>query len=83
MASMVLAWPRTPLPVPPAGISFWASEFQSVLEEFALPVTEQSQLLPPGTGTVPTVALPRPVSVSPRSKQYSHFARAVALPSGV
>src|SRR5262249_3717933 len=41
--------------------------------EFGLPGTEQSKLL---FGT------PRLVSVSARSKQYSHFASAVPLPTG-
>ena len=52
---------------------------------FRLPATEQSQLLPTA---LPTVVLPRLVSVSPRSKQYDHLAqrrrvaeRRVARPS--
>src|SRR5215470_13108733 len=62
-----------PLPVPPAGISFCAVAFQLISAAFKLPGTEQSQLL----------AAPRLVSVSPRSKQYSHCASALPLPSAV
>ena len=45
-ASTVLAWPAVPVPAPPAGISFCAVAFQLGSAAFALPVTEQSQLLP-------------------------------------
>ena len=50
-----------------------AVAFQLGSVAFRLPGTEQFQLL----------AAPRLVSVSPRSKQYSHCASAVALPSAV
>src|SRR3954470_11824734 len=80
MASTVLAWPRVPTPAPLAGSSFIAAAFQLGSALFALPGTEQSQLLPSG---LPTLVLPRLVSVSPRSKQYDHCASAVALPSAL
>src|SRR5262245_20456499 len=60
---------------------FWAVVLKPIAGsvEFALPGTEHSQLLPtPLVGVV----LPRLVSASARSKQYSHCASAVALPSG-
>ena len=63
-----------PFPVPPAGISFCAVVFQLGSAAFWLPGTEQSQ---------PLAASPRLVSVSPRSKQYSHCASALALPIAV
>src|SRR5262245_9952640 len=73
-------WPLVPLPVPLAGMSFCAVGFQLGSAALRLPVTEQSQLLP----TVPpTVVLPRLVSVSARSKQYSHCDSAVALPTAL
>jgi hypothetical protein len=50
-------------------MSFCAAALQLGSAEFALPVTEQSQLLP---SVPPTMVLPRLVSVSPRSKQYDH-----------
>ena len=50
-----------------------AVAFQLGSAAFRLPGTEQSQAL----------AAPRLVSVSPRSKQYSHCASALALPSAV
>jgi hypothetical protein len=72
MASTVLAWPRSPLPAPPAGISLAAFAFQLGSAAFALPGTEQSQFWPP----------PRLLSVSLRSKQYDHWLSAVASPAG-
>ena len=70
IASTVLAWPRSPVPAPPAGISFCATALQLGSASLALPVTEQFQLLP---SVPPTTVLPRLVSVSPRSKQYDHW----------
>src|ERR1044071_3689462 len=73
MSSRVLLCPRVPLPAPPAGISFCAVAFQLGSAAFKLPGTEQSHWL----------VAPRLVSVSPRSKQYSHCASALLLPTGV
>jgi len=62
-----------PLPAPLAGISFCATVLQLGSAALALPGTEQSQLL----------AAPRLVSPSARSKQYSHCASELPLPSAV
>ena len=67
----------TPLPV---GMSFCAVAFQLASASFALPGTTHVQLLPLA---LPTVVLPREVSPSARSKQYSHWASELPLPSGV
>ena len=67
-----------PTPVVPVGMSLVAVAFQLTSAAFRLPVTEQFQLLPTAP---PTTVLPRLVSVSARSKQYSHWARPLALPS--
>jgi hypothetical protein len=74
-----LAWPRAPTPAPDSGTSFCAAASQFGSAAFKLPLTEQSQLLPT---LPPAVVLPRLLSASARSKQYSHCASAFALPSG-
>ena len=69
------------LPPPlPVISNFCAAAFQSALPELTPPEKSQLQLLPM---PLVVVVLPRLVSVSLRSKQYDHCARAVALPSAV
>ncbi len=65
------------MPLPLAGISFWAVVLQLTSALLLLPATLQVQLLPMAL----PVLLPRLVSVSPRSKQSLHCANALALPS--
>src|SRR5216110_2897613 len=74
MLSTDLECPLVPVPVPPAGISFLAVALQLTSVGGAPPGVVQSQLF---------AAAPRLVSESARSKQYSHIASDVPLPSAV
>src|SRR6476659_4810720 len=73
--SSVFAWPRSPVPLPPAGMIFCAVAFQ--------PIAGSVELGLSGFAHVQLLLVPRLVSVSLRSKQYSHFASGLAVPIGV